>query len=734
LAAKRKGKLMGKRILVVMVSMFLGSTIARAQGLDLPLHLLQEGSPGAHGEPVRLEKAGKPGDLSRPFAFAAEENTFWLPVVINASGQAGSQWRSDVGILNGGTSAATVGLKLYRSGAAPVSASVNVAAGQQVILRDIVGTTLGATGKGPLEITSDQQLVVTSRTYNDSATGTFGQDYDGFAAGSGLSTGQSAWIGQLTQKNPYRTNIGLTNTGVAEAKVSISLYDASGTNLKTFQVTVAPAGFWQNEVFRTQLDRADLDVCFVKVTVDAGAGVLVHGSVIDGRTNDPTTFWAKTPDTQSFPAAASGGAILVNATAGQPWRATTTAPWVHLTRAEGVGKGIVEYTLEANDGSARIDTIEVDGESYTGAQESATAVASYSYWLPVATNGEGKLGSFWRSDAGLLSTATGTGSASVDLKLYPSGAAPVTRSVTLGAGQAQILADVIGRTFGMTGKGPLQITSSAPLVVTSRTYNSSADGTFGQDYDGFASTSGLSAGESVLISQLTQKAPYRSNLGLTNTGDVTAVVEVTLLDGSGVELKKSQVSLEPAAFWQEESFKTQAGRDDLDACYAKIAVLSGKGILAHGSVIDGRTNDPTTSWGKRAPAPRTYDGSWEGANNQGHKVTFTVKDGQFTAFSMPFTVRGFGITCYYLLQLPKPVTITRAQVVLSLDAKDVGTAGGPQLDMHDIRVELEFKSPSVATGSLGQFYGSGIACSSGFGWGGETTLGGPWSFTVANRP
>jgi PKD repeat protein len=240
----------------------------------------------------------------------------------------------------------------------------------------------------------------------------------------------------------------------------------------------------------------------------------------------------------------------------------------------------------------------VDGRSYTVAQGAGGLWAEpYSYWLPVTVNSPGNLGSLWRSDAGLLSN--GTSAASVELKFFPKGGTPTTTSVAVGAREQVILRDVIGQALGITpGKGPLKITSDQPLIVTSRTYNDSATGTLGQDYDGFSGDSGLSAGQSALIAQLTHKEPYRTNLGLTNMGSTPAVVRVTLYDGEGVQLAAFSVNLQPGSFWQEEVFKNNTTRKDLDACYAKVTVQSGSGILAHGSVIDGRTNDPTTLWGK----------------------------------------------------------------------------------------------------------------------------------------
>ena len=105
----------------------------------------------------------------------------------------------------------------------------------------------------------------------------------------------------------------------------------------------------------------------------------------------------------------------------------------------------------------------------------------------------------------------------------------------------------------------------------------------------------LSSGESAWLSQLQQNPGFRTNIGLLNVGDVQARVALRLRDGAGVLLSQSEHSLEAGRKLQlQEPFKEVAGRTDLGSGYASIKVLAGNGVLAYASVIDNRTNDPTT--------------------------------------------------------------------------------------------------------------------------------------------
>jgi hypothetical protein len=220
--------------------------------------------------------------------------SLWVPVVTRGSGANQSQWRSDVGLLNLGGAAVSCEL-VYRSGATTKSYTATVPAGGHLILRDAVGPTyLKGSGSGSLEVRSVQPVLVTSRTYNQNANGTFGQNYDAYASSFGLASGQSATLQHLTENAAYRSNIGLVNTGTAAATATVALFDgASGAQVGTYQVTLQP-GEWKqdNQPFSKRFGRSNLEAGYARVSVTAGAGVIALASVVDNNanSNDPTTI------------------------------------------------------------------------------------------------------------------------------------------------------------------------------------------------------------------------------------------------------------------------------------------------------------------------------------------------------------------------------------------------------------------------------------------------------------
>jgi hypothetical protein len=229
------------------------------------------------------------------WVFSATPPSVWVPVVSHNAGLNGSQWRSDLGLLNAGAVAANVQLHFHGSDGLAAS-STTVPAGTQAILTDVIGQ-LGATGQGALELIPDQPLKVTARSYNAVAgdatcfaSGTQGQEYPALAADGGLGAGQSAYLPGLVENAAYRCNIGVVSTDAGGAAVLVELFDGSGAKLTEYTVGLTQ-GQWTQETqpFRKLAGQTAMDRGFARVTVQSGAAVFAFASVVDNVTNDPTT-------------------------------------------------------------------------------------------------------------------------------------------------------------------------------------------------------------------------------------------------------------------------------------------------------------------------------------------------------------------------------------------------------------------------------------------------------------
>jgi len=214
---------------------------------------------------------------------------YWMDNAAHLPGQFGSQWRTDVAARNNGNARASVQFRLHsRDGVKSHGGSIEPA--EQGVFEDLVGL-MGYTGKGSLEVRSDQPLLVSGRIFNQADEGTFGQFVQGYPHGTGLSFGESTWLLQLRQQQGvFRTNISVANTGSAPAEVQVGLYDTEGTELTVFTLNLDPSELIQDtEPFLNRANSPNLGWGYAKVTVRSGFGVLASASVVDSVTTDATT-------------------------------------------------------------------------------------------------------------------------------------------------------------------------------------------------------------------------------------------------------------------------------------------------------------------------------------------------------------------------------------------------------------------------------------------------------------
>jgi hypothetical protein len=224
--------------------------------------------------------------------------TTWIPVVSRANGANNSTWRTDIGILNPGNTTATVVIKIWVN-TGVISRTITLAPWGQRIITDIIGwfdPTIFVSA--PISIVSSQTLIITSRTYNQFApgvvcfpAGTLGQALGGVTTNGGVVSGQTVWLPNLVENTAFRSNIGYTNTGSTNATVTVKLYNGNGNQVGSYNVNLAP-GQWKqaSQPFRSYAGVGNLAAGSARITVTAGSGVVVYGSVIDNITNDPTTI------------------------------------------------------------------------------------------------------------------------------------------------------------------------------------------------------------------------------------------------------------------------------------------------------------------------------------------------------------------------------------------------------------------------------------------------------------
>lgn len=215
-----------------------------------------------------------------------------LLVVANAPGAAGTNFVSDVRILNRGLQEAAVTAVFTPSGLDGrerfSAMGLRIAPAQTVSLDDVVRTLFGTSGTGTIELLGDAgDLVVTSRTYNLGGTGTFGQFIGSADPAAFVSSGGGRLsIPQLQNTAGFRANVGVTNISGEPGTVRLVVLDESGAVIESRDIAVQPFGHLQVPILgglggrNTPVARAELSV------IAGGALVGGYGSVVDNVSGD----------------------------------------------------------------------------------------------------------------------------------------------------------------------------------------------------------------------------------------------------------------------------------------------------------------------------------------------------------------------------------------------------------------------------------------------------------------
>ena len=253
---------------------------------------------------VLLAAAGKAAAAVR----AATES--FLPSVAHAPGVLpGSAFRTDLWIYNPGPVATSVTVHFYPRDLAfatpPPALVEDVGPGEVREVQDAVFTLFALSNAvGGLRFQSMQPVVVTARVYDIAVQGTYGTGTAGqFDAATPLAEAIKA--GQSTDiigarsvvsgsQRIWRTNVAFMNASANPTVVRLTMLDKLGNEIPpSGAVPDISLRAWEpkqlNDVF-DKLKRPPGTNVRVRLAVLSGGPVVVLGSMLDGRTNDPSTI------------------------------------------------------------------------------------------------------------------------------------------------------------------------------------------------------------------------------------------------------------------------------------------------------------------------------------------------------------------------------------------------------------------------------------------------------------
>jgi len=216
----------------------------------------------------------------------------------DVSGSAGTNWRTDLRIVNTEDSGVTVRVYLLKNGQNNASldtfVDVPVPADGQVQLDNVLSSSFSFSGTGALLIEAPgDDLVVTSRTYNQVTGGTYGQFIPGVPVELALAAGEDGYLVYLAKSGNFRSNLGWAGTTVASGTIRVTLYNAGGSQIGTVKTyDVQPYGQNQiNDIFAAASAPAtETAYAVVRPTVPV---VAYASAVLSDRTRSSSTVMSR---------------------------------------------------------------------------------------------------------------------------------------------------------------------------------------------------------------------------------------------------------------------------------------------------------------------------------------------------------------------------------------------------------------------------------------------------------
>jgi hypothetical protein len=242
------------------------------------------------------------------FPLAAQVNdTYVIPVSTNLPGAFGTRWKTQFSVFNPQLDRSLfVTITFVPTGGRPgKTATIELPANSIAYSDNILDDLFGLADSGALLVATfddknpgtvlSRSFLVTTNTYNDAASGTYGQTIPGIWTGlqdfatDGIS-GVVHGIRNIRSQG-WRTNFGAVNLGRCSATLRISIFDVDGhTILDKASYPLPPLGHMQDAVPVT-IDRGSIEFLVEDPCVNRAndaAVVFAYTSTIDQLSGDPS--------------------------------------------------------------------------------------------------------------------------------------------------------------------------------------------------------------------------------------------------------------------------------------------------------------------------------------------------------------------------------------------------------------------------------------------------------------
>ncbi|MEO8218492.1 MAG: hypothetical protein ABI718_15560 [Acidobacteriota bacterium] len=221
----------------------------------------------------------------------AAQSDLVIPAAATGPGAQGSSWQTEVTLHNAGNSTMALAVVFHDASGTVNSAPFTLAPRTTTIVPDILSTKFGLTsGLGALVITAsdaDQsRLAVSTRIFNTSATGEFGQDVPAVQVANSPAGGDTVVLAAPSNPAAARFNAGLY--AIDDARIRWTLLRSNGERAGEIEKDYTAGTHTQygnavSTLFSVSANPGDV----LHATIESGHAVL-YGSAINQITGDPT--------------------------------------------------------------------------------------------------------------------------------------------------------------------------------------------------------------------------------------------------------------------------------------------------------------------------------------------------------------------------------------------------------------------------------------------------------------
>jgi hypothetical protein len=221
----------------------------------------------------------------------------------------------------------------------------------------------------------------------------------------------------------------------------------------------------------------------------------------------------------------------------------------------------------------------------------------HNIYIPAVASIEGANKTVWRSDISLINPGARDATVWLELLLRDrdnSAGLPSTQ-VAIPAGAAIRVPDVVRTLHRARAAGALRVVvEDGEVVVSSRTYTTGRDESFGQVIPAFSEERAIVSGLPAFLPGLRYASAtgdgYRCNLGVVNLSPSEIEVTADLYRADGQSLGELSFELPPFGTIQENDILAKTAGDEIDSAYAVLTSTTvGARYLAFASVVSNST-------------------------------------------------------------------------------------------------------------------------------------------------